>query len=96
MRDLSASAFEVAARNAGFSHIPEGREYVSLDGQRRCAAVYRGQVSNNTHHIDRRQTLAGMKRANQAHRAAAAANSEATGAATPMASGDQSKEKDRG
>ncbi len=95
MRDLSAHAFEALARAAGFKHVPEGREFVSLDGRVRTPAIYRGRAYNYTETIDRRQTLAAMKRARQAHRAAQAANREATGAATPMASSDQSQEKDR-
>ncbi|HBN55007.1 MAG TPA: hypothetical protein DD456_13560 [Stenotrophomonas sp.] len=95
MRDLSAHTFEALARAVGFKHVPEGREFVSLDGRVRISAVYRGKAYNYTETIDRRQTLAAMKRASQAHRAAQAANSEATGAATPMASSDQSQEKDR-
>lgn len=85
MRDLTAIQFEQAAKTTGFSHVPHGSVYSSRDGLR-VQAVLKGSTCNHTHNIDRRETLAAMKRARKAHRAAAAANREATGAATPMAS----------
>lgn len=85
MRDLSCSLFEASARAVGFHHVPQGNDFVSRDGQLRVRAIYKEGPGCYTQNIDRRLTLVAMKRARRAN-AAVAANSEATGAATPMAS----------
>jgi hypothetical protein len=86
MQDITALAFERAAAAINFNHVPDGDQFVSKDRRISVAAVYKGSPGNYTQNINRRQTLAAMKRARKAHRAARAANREATGAATPMAS----------
>lgn len=86
MQDLTALAFERGAAAINFNHVPDGDSFVSRDGRMRVRTVYKGSPGNYTQNIDRRQTLAAMIRARKARRAATAANKEATGALTPMAS----------
>jgi hypothetical protein len=87
MDDLTALVFERSCAALHFNHVPEGETFYSRDRAVHVTAVYKGHAGNYTQNIDRRQTLAAMKRARKAYRAARAANREATGADTPMASG---------
>lgn len=84
MRDLPRLKFERAVTGMGFARVltatSDGLFYVACDGLRVSPILHPGTVR-----VDRRKTLARMARARR-RRPYSPAKSEATGAATPVAS----------
>lgn len=86
MRDMHITKFERCCLHAGFNPVPKDRVFVSTDGQLRVTAVLTSEASAmRTSRINRRETLKALLAARKPP-VSPAANDEATGAATPMAS----------